>query len=102
MYTSPYADVEIPNVSVHEFLFGSLQPEDLSLSALIDSATGAETSYGELAAQIDAFAGALAARGAGHGRRAALPERARLRHRLPRRAPARGDRDDAELALHRR
>ncbi|WP_449282893.1 AMP-binding protein [Leucobacter sp.] len=67
MYTSPYADVEIPDVSVHEFLFGSLQPEELSCTALIDSATGAETSYGELAAQIDAFAGALAARGAGLG-----------------------------------
>jgi len=67
MYQSPYPEVEIPNVSVTEFLFGSLTPEDLERPALIDSASGAVTSYGQLAGQIDAFGGALAARGAGLG-----------------------------------
>ena len=28
MYKSPYPDVDIPNISVTEFLFGSLTPEE--------------------------------------------------------------------------
>lgn len=64
MFHSPYADVEVPNSSVYEYLFGSLEPEDANRVALIDPATGAETTFGALHAQVDAFAGALAARGA--------------------------------------
>ena len=67
MYRSPYPDVDIPNVSVTEFLFSSIAPEDMDRPALIDSVSGAATSYGQLAGQIEAFAGALAARGAGVG-----------------------------------
>lgn len=72
MYTSPIADVSIPDVSVHDFLFGSLTPEDCSAVAIIDSETGDATSYGELVDQIDSFAGALAARGARLGTVVAL------------------------------
>ncbi len=63
MFESPYPDVEIPEVSIHDYLFSSLAPEERDLVALIDPATGAETTYGALAAQVEAFAGALAARG---------------------------------------
>lgn len=63
MFYSPYPDVEIPTVSVYDYLFASLTDEDAARVALIDPATGAETTYGALRAQVDAFAGALSARG---------------------------------------
>ena len=62
-FKSPFADVEIPDVSVYDFLFADLADEDLGRVAVFDSATGSETTYGDLRARIDAFAGALAARG---------------------------------------
>jgi len=65
VFTSPFPDVEIPEVSVYDYLFGSLRDEDLARVALIDPATGAETTYAALRAQVNAFAGALAARGVG-------------------------------------
>lgn len=63
MFESRFPDLDIPNISIYEYLFGSLQGEALDRVALIDPASGAETSYGALVAQINAFAGALAARG---------------------------------------
>nr|WP_274637938.1 AMP-binding protein [Microbacterium bovistercoris] len=63
MFHSPFPDVEIPELSVYDYLFGDLSAQDSARIALIDPATGAETSYGALKAQIDAFAGALAVRG---------------------------------------
>lgn len=65
MFTSPFPDVEIPQASIYDDLFGDLSADDAARIALIDPATGAETTYGALKAQIDAFAGALAARGVG-------------------------------------
>jgi acyl-CoA synthetase (AMP-forming)/AMP-acid ligase II len=65
VFTSPFPDVEIPEVSVYDYLFSSLTDEEAADVALIDPATGAETTYGALRAQIGAFAGALAARGVG-------------------------------------
>ncbi|MFX0574582.1 AMP-binding protein [Nocardia nepalensis] len=62
-FTSPYPDVEIPNVSVYEYLFGGLASDDLDRPALIEGSTGAVVSFGELIGQIDTVAGALAARG---------------------------------------
>lgn len=67
MFTSPYPDVEIPAVPVHEYLFDTLEEQDLDRVALIDGATGVETTYRALRAQVDAFAGALAAREVGVG-----------------------------------
>ncbi len=72
MFTSPFPDVDIPNQSVFEYLFDSLDDSDLGRIALIDPATGAETTYGALRAQISAFAGALAARDVGVGTVVAL------------------------------
>ena len=66
-FKNPYPDVEIPAVSVHEFLFGSVADTDLDRTALIDPKSGQETSYRQLIGQIDAAAGALAARGIGIG-----------------------------------
>jgi acyl-CoA synthetase (AMP-forming)/AMP-acid ligase II len=63
VFTSPFPDVEIPDVSIYDDLFADLSADDAARIALIDPATGAETSYGALRAQVDAFAGALAARG---------------------------------------
>jgi acyl-CoA synthetase (AMP-forming)/AMP-acid ligase II len=67
VFTSPYPDVEIPNLSIYDYLFETLTPDDLERTALIDPGTGAKTTYAALKAQVDAFAGALAARGVGVG-----------------------------------
>jgi len=67
VFTSPHADVEIPDVSIYDYLFGSLTADEAGRIALIDPATGTETTFGALKAQVGAFAGALAARGAGVG-----------------------------------
>ena len=63
MFESPYPRIEIPDLSVYDYLFGSLSDADLPRVALIDPASGAETTYGQLRAQVDAFAGALSFRG---------------------------------------
>lgn len=62
-FASPFPDVEIPNASVYEYLFGNLDGGDADAIALVDAKAGGETSYRELVAQVDAFAGALADRG---------------------------------------
>jgi len=64
---SPFPDVVIPNLSVHEFLFADLTADELSRTAV--TAAGADTglTYGELLEQIDRVAGALAARGIAPG-----------------------------------
>src|ERR1019366_8312300 len=63
MTRSTYPDIEIPNLSIYDFLFGALEKPDLDANALVDGTSGAATTYGELVAQINAVAGALAARG---------------------------------------
>lgn len=67
MLHSSFSDVDIPNVPVYDYLFGSLEEERLDAVAIIDGMSGAETTYRQLIAQIDLFAGALAARGVGVG-----------------------------------
>ncbi|MEO8528969.1 MAG: AMP-binding protein, partial [Pseudolysinimonas sp.] len=67
MFRSPYADEVIPNVSVYDFLFADLSAADAERVALIDGPTGATTTFGALVQQIQAVAGALAARGLGVG-----------------------------------
>ncbi|THG33425.1 AMP-binding protein [Naasia lichenicola] len=59
--------IEIPTSSVYDYLFGSLDESDLGRIALIDGTSGAETTYGQLVGQVNALAGALAARGVGVG-----------------------------------
>jgi acyl-CoA synthetase (AMP-forming)/AMP-acid ligase II len=66
-FTGPYPDVEIPTVSVYEYLFGNLADADADRIALVDTQSGEEISYRETVANIDAFAGALAQRGVAAG-----------------------------------
>ncbi|MGB4136558.1 MAG: AMP-binding protein [Microbacterium sp.] len=67
MFQSTYADIEIPDVSIHEFLFANLSEAELEKVAIVDGMSGAETTYRQLIVQIDLLAGALAARGLGVG-----------------------------------
>ena len=60
---STLPDVEIPDASVYDLLFGDLDEETRGRVAVIDGLTGQEYTYGQLVGLIDAFAGALAARG---------------------------------------
>lgn len=69
MVRSTFPDLEIPDVSVYDFLFGDLEDARLDSVALIDGMSGATTTYRQLVAQIGLFAGALAARGIGVGTR---------------------------------
>lgn len=63
MFRSPFPDEVIPAVSVYDFLFADLGDEDAQRVGLVDGPTGAETTYGQLVAQVNGIAGALAARG---------------------------------------
>jgi acyl-CoA synthetase (AMP-forming)/AMP-acid ligase II len=67
VFRGPLPDVEIPHLSVYDFLFASIDEADLDRIAIVDGASGAETSYRQLIGQIDLVAGALAARGIGLG-----------------------------------
>ncbi|MBN8425438.1 AMP-binding protein [Microbacterium esteraromaticum] len=66
---STLPDIEIPNTSIHEYLFADLDETQLDAVAIVDGTSGAETTYRQLVAQIDLFAGALAARRIGIGSR---------------------------------
>lgn len=70
-FASPYPDVDIPTTSLYDYLFGDLAGDpghpDADRIALVDTTTGTETSYRDMVARIDAFAGALAERGIGVG-----------------------------------
>ncbi|SIR67554.1 AMP-binding protein [Williamsia sterculiae] len=66
-FASPFPDVEIPNVSVFESLFGDIDAADLDRVALIDVLGDVQVTYRELISRIEAGAGALAARGVGVG-----------------------------------
>ncbi len=72
VFRSPLPDVEIPDLSVYDYLFASIEADDLDRVALVDGTTGAETSYRQLIGQINLVAGALAARGIGLGNVVAL------------------------------
>ncbi|WP_431071073.1 AMP-binding protein [Microbacterium phyllosphaerae] len=72
MVRSSYPDVEIPEVSIHEFLFGDVEEHRLDAVAIVDGVSGATTTYRQLIGQIDLFAGALAARGVGVGTKVAV------------------------------
>lgn len=63
--TSDYPDLEIPDTNLYELLFADISPEDEDRIAIVDS--GASVTFGQLKRDIDAFAGALAARGVTKG-----------------------------------
>lgn len=69
-FSSPFPEVDIPTASVYDYLFSGFsgaEDADLDRVALVDSATGRQTTYREMIARINTFAGALAARGLGVG-----------------------------------
>ena len=72
MITSPFPDVDIPDVTLFDLLFGTLDEADLDKTALIDSLSGTTTTYRALAADIEGLAGALAAAGVAPGSVVAL------------------------------
>ncbi|GAA3885278.1 4-coumarate--CoA ligase family protein [Leifsonia kafniensis] len=67
MFTSPYPDVEIPELSIYDYLFDEVAGADLDRVAIVDGATGASMTYRSLIEQINRVAGALANRGVGPG-----------------------------------
>ena len=66
-FASPFPDVDIPSVSVYDYLFGNLDAADGERVALVDAKQGTEISYRDAVGKIDSFAGALADRGVGVG-----------------------------------
>jgi acyl-CoA synthetase (AMP-forming)/AMP-acid ligase II len=71
IYSSPYPDVEIPDVGLHELVLGRAR-ERGPHPALIDAVTGAVTTYGELADAVDSLAAGLHERRFRQGEVAAL------------------------------
>lgn len=67
MFSGPYPDVDIPDLSIYDYLFGDLTESDRDRVAVIDGASGASMTYRTLVDQINRVAGALAARGVGPG-----------------------------------
>ncbi|MCH1882028.1 AMP-binding protein [Agrococcus sp. ARC_14] len=67
MFESPHPPVEIPETSVFDLLFADLTDAEREHPALVDGASGAAITYGELVDRSSALAGALAARGFGPG-----------------------------------
>jgi len=66
-FSSPFPQVHVPTTSLYDYLFADLDDQDAERVALVDATTGAETTYRDMVARVDAFAGALAARGVGVG-----------------------------------
>lgn len=66
-YRGPLPDLEIPDVSLYELLFGGLTEADAARTAVHDHASGVTLTMGQVKAQTDAFATWLAAEGIGPG-----------------------------------
>lgn len=61
IFKSTYPDVTIPSGTVYDYVFGSLTKDELERVAVVDGER--KVTYGDLRKAVDAFAGALAARG---------------------------------------
>jgi acyl-CoA synthetase (AMP-forming)/AMP-acid ligase II len=66
VHRSPFPDVQVPQVSLTEYVLGGAE-ERGDKPALIDGASGAAMTYGELARRVRAAAAGLAAEGIGKG-----------------------------------
>ncbi len=73
MFSSDLPDVEIPDVTVYDYLFSDLTDQDTESTAMVDATSGIETSYRALRHQVDAIAGALFTRGVNAGDRQSPP-----------------------------
>ena len=65
-FTSPYPDVDIPDVGIHQLILDSADRNGDRM-AVIDGPSGRSMTYAQLADAIRRFAGGLAARGFGKG-----------------------------------
>ena len=65
-FRSPFPDVEIPDVSIPELLFGDIT-DRVDRLAMVDGRSGQSITYGQLSVLVGQVAGALAARGIGIG-----------------------------------
>jgi acyl-CoA synthetase (AMP-forming)/AMP-acid ligase II len=74
IHRSPYPDVEIPDVSLTEYVFGPAA-ERSSAVALVDGTTGEQISYGSLASLVSLAASRLSSFGVGLGDTVALMSR---------------------------
>ena len=67
-FASPFPPVTIPDVSLYDYLFATLDPAaDLDRAAFIDASTGTVVTFREVRDRVTATAGALSARGVGPG-----------------------------------
>ncbi len=66
-YRGPLPDIEIPDVSLYDLLFGGLTEADAARTAVLDHASGVRLTMGQVQAQTDSFATWLAAEGIGPG-----------------------------------
>jgi acyl-CoA synthetase (AMP-forming)/AMP-acid ligase II len=66
VHRSPYPDVQVPDVSLTEYVLGGAERHG-GKPALIDGASGAVTTYAELAERVREAAAGLAAAGIGRG-----------------------------------
>lgn len=70
-FRSPFPDVDIPDVSLTELLFGHIS-DRADRPAMVDGRSGQSITYGQLSVLVGQLAGALAARGIGKGDRVAV------------------------------
>lgn len=68
----PLPEVEIPQVSLYDAIFGTLTDADLDKTAIRDAGSGAGLTFAALRDQVHAVAGWLAAHGVGPGDAVAL------------------------------
>ncbi|MEU5691444.1 4-coumarate--CoA ligase family protein [Actinosynnema sp. NPDC020468] len=66
VFRSPFPDVAVPDVTLHELLFADLGSR-ADRVALVDGGSGASLTYAQLSAAVDRLAAALAERGVGKG-----------------------------------
>jgi len=65
VFSSPFPDVVIPDQSLYEYLFGGLTEADMDRTAVVDGASGEQTTYRQVLEQVNAVAGAVSALGLG-------------------------------------
>jgi len=66
-YRGPLPDIDVPDVTLYDLLFGSLTEADAARVAVLDHATGVSLTFGQVRDQTDAFATWLAIEGVGPG-----------------------------------
>jgi acyl-CoA synthetase (AMP-forming)/AMP-acid ligase II len=71
-FASPLPPVDIPDVSLFEYIFGGLEQDDLDRVAFVDAPSGTRVSFREVRDRVTAAAGALAALGVTPGQVVAL------------------------------